>query len=110
MTKAVFYTHSGAYTGFRVCGHSGYAKKGQDIVCAAVSSACEMSLNILDTLGASRFSYKIEEEGAVISASLEKMEGELGRACQTVFLAFENKLTMLAEAYPQYVTVQTSEV
>ena len=45
MTILVRKDSTGAYQGFTCMGHAGYAKRGKDIVCAAVSSAAIMSAN-----------------------------------------------------------------
>jgi uncharacterized protein YsxB (DUF464 family) len=45
MIKAVFYKRNGAFTGFGISGHSGYAEEGRDIVCASVSSAAMLTAN-----------------------------------------------------------------
>lgn len=37
MIKAVFYLHKKDVIGYEISGHAGYATKGYDIVCAAVS-------------------------------------------------------------------------
>ena len=42
MTRVAFLRHSGKPAGFDVSGHSGYAAAGEDIVCAAVTSAVRM--------------------------------------------------------------------
>ena len=45
MIEAEFYIHQGEYTGFSVSGHAGYADYGQDIVCASVTSAVQLTVN-----------------------------------------------------------------
>ena len=47
MIRAEFLQSEGKYRGFRVKGHAGYAESGQDIVCAAVTSACMLAANII---------------------------------------------------------------
>ncbi|MFP4461956.1 MAG: ribosomal-processing cysteine protease Prp, partial [Thermotogota bacterium] len=37
MIRAVFYKCKNSFNGFDISGHSGYAKRGKDIVCASVS-------------------------------------------------------------------------
>ncbi|MGN0700357.1 MAG: ribosomal-processing cysteine protease Prp, partial [Oscillospiraceae bacterium] len=39
MLKAVFFRQGERLCGFDISGHAGYGYEGQDIVCAAVSSA-----------------------------------------------------------------------
>ena len=47
MICAAFYTAENGLAGFTVSGHSGWAPSGEDIVCAAVSSAVYMVINTL---------------------------------------------------------------
>ena len=47
MTEICFYTDDAYVTGFEISGHSGYAKSGKDIVCAAVSA---LSINCVNSL------------------------------------------------------------
>ncbi len=44
MTKIIFFEIDKKFCGFQVKGHSGYAESGQDIVCSAISTACQMTL------------------------------------------------------------------
>ena len=50
MTKAVFRKKEGLYINFEVNGHASYADSGNDIVCAGISTAVIMSINLLDKL------------------------------------------------------------
>lgn len=51
MIKADFYLNTdGTYRGFSVSGHAGYAKSGQDIVCASVSSLVINTVNAIEAL------------------------------------------------------------
>ncbi len=47
MLKAVFRKKNGSVCMCSVSGHAGYAKRGQDVVCAAVSSAVQLSANLI---------------------------------------------------------------
>lgn len=51
---------SGNYVGVLVEGHSGYAERGRDIVCAGVSTIVQATLLYLDQLG-STYSAKVED-------------------------------------------------
>lgn len=48
MTKATFIRRNGKYTGFDIKGHSGFAKAGEDIVCAAISILTINTVNSID--------------------------------------------------------------
>ena len=43
MTTVTFQTEGSRIVGFEVKGHSGYAPEGEDIVCAAVTSAVRLT-------------------------------------------------------------------
>lgn len=110
MTTICIYKDCGQISGFQLSGHAGYAAAGEDIVCAAISSACEMALNVLAELEPA-FSCRIEADGGHISAALVPDQPVINpQACQIVFRAFAHKMNALAEEYPQYVSVQLSEV
>ncbi|MDE6775099.1 MAG: ribosomal-processing cysteine protease Prp [Ruminococcus sp.] len=51
MIRAEFHKKNGSLCGFDISGHSGYAESGSDIVCAAVSSAVQLTVNLLDAFG-----------------------------------------------------------
>ena len=55
---------SGIITGFTVAGHSGLAQRGNDIVCAAVSTAVWMTINGIERQHLAEISYK-QEDGFV---------------------------------------------
>ena len=91
----------GAVLGFHISGHAGCGEAGQDIVCAAVSSAAYLVANtITDVL-------------RVTPRTLEAGEGEMclliyGRdepMCRALFAGLRAHLSGLAEQYPQAVKV-----
>ena len=45
MIQAKILRRNGRTAGFSVSGHAGYADSGKDIVCAAVSSAVQLTAN-----------------------------------------------------------------
>ena len=47
MIKAVFYTENGGLSGFSLTGHAGCGTAGNDVACAAVSSAAELTCNTI---------------------------------------------------------------
>ncbi|MBO5343259.1 MAG: ribosomal-processing cysteine protease Prp [Ruminococcus sp.] len=48
MIRAEFYDSKGLLNGFSISGHAGYAEKGSDVVCASVSSAVQLIVNLLN--------------------------------------------------------------
>ncbi|WP_245530498.1 ribosomal-processing cysteine protease Prp [Pseudothermotoga thermarum] len=47
MTKITFFVKDGNYVGFSAVGHTNYAEKGKDIVCAAVSALVQHTARAL---------------------------------------------------------------
>lgn len=106
MTKIEFFTDSlGELVGFHVHGHSGFAKAGEDIVCAAVSSAVFMTMNtITDVLNV----------GAEVSAEdgdavLKILSVDAG-ACKSILQGLKLHLLDLEEQYGEFIKVKFTEV
>ena len=91
MIKAVFYRHNSdgraeALCGFSVSGHAGYGTEGNDIVCAAVSSAVMLVCNaVTDHLNASarvdveenRITLTLKEDNVPAQQLLEAFYGHM---------------------------------
>ena len=94
MTTATFHTEGRRITGFTVQGHSGYASEGEDIVCAAVTSAVRLAeCAVNDVLGL---------EAPVLPAQLGPTNED---TCQVLLTALMVHLVQLAEEYPDHITV-----
>lgn len=106
MTTASFHSEGSRLTGFEIQGHSGYAPAGEDIVCAAVTSAVrliECALN--DVLGLEA-AVKVREKDASISLRLPGgLTGTSQDVCQTLMAALLVHLVQLAEEYPDHLSV-----
>ena len=63
MITVKFFTKSGEVRGFEVKGHSGLAERGEDILCAAVSSACYMTVNTLTEVLKVKVDAEVNEDG-----------------------------------------------
>ncbi len=100
MIRFKFFRSSEAITGFAVAGHAGYAEKGSDIVCAAVSSAAYLTANTLtDFLGADA-AVSVEPDGRM---TLRLAGGDA--AAQKVLKGLEHHIRMLSEQYPDCIKV-----
>ena len=90
----------GMLSGFYVRGHAQFAESGQDIVCAAVSSAVYMAANtVTEVLG---LSPEISECDGKLSLSLSEKEVS---AARTVLEGLRLHLQALCEQYPDYITM-----
>ena len=106
MTTVSFHLEGSRIVGFDVKGHSGYAHEGEDIVCAAVTSAvrlCECAIN--DVLGLEA-SVKYRQKDASLSLKLPASLGQTNEStCQTLLTALMVYLTELHEEYPENISV-----
>ena len=106
MTTVTFYSEGSRVTGFEVRGHSGYAPEGEDIVCAAVTSAVRLvECAVNDVLGLEA-SVKVKEQDASISLKLPNGLGQTNEStCQTLLVALMVHFVQLVEEYPDNITV-----
>ena len=71
MTKVTFYQNQeGQFTGFTAEGHSGYARAGEDIVCAAVSALVINTVNSIEQLTEDACTVESDAERGFISFRL----------------------------------------
>ncbi len=103
MTKAVFIRKNGTLCRCSVKGHAGYAEEGQDIVCAAVSSAVQLTANLItETFGieaqvsAKGDTVNIRTDGSEIPAKLLE--------------ALSVHLQCISEEFPEQIKLEFTEV
>lgn len=70
-TVKIFQNENGRYTGFTCRGHSGFAEKGEDIVCASVSALVINTVNAIETFTDDRCEDSADEEHAEIRFTLD---------------------------------------
>lgn len=102
----MFLTEQSRIVGFDVKGHSGWAEEGEDIVCAAVTSAIRLvECTINDVMGLCA-AVKIREKDAQI---VFRLPGGLSTAaestCQNLLTGLMVYLTQLHDEYPENIEV-----
>ena len=106
MTTVTFYSEGSRITGFSVEGHSGFANEGEDILCAAITSAVRLAECAINDILGLEASVKVREKDASISL---KLPGSLGQTnestCQTLLTALMVYFTELTEEYPDHLIV-----
>lgn len=106
MTEVNFYTaKNGDLLGFHVSGHSGYAEEGEDIVCAAVSSAVYLVINTVTDIMHIDAEVNVEDADAVF-----RILSKHAVACRDILQGLKLHLLSLEEQYPQFVIVKYTEV
>ena len=111
MIEVTLYSEGSRLTGFTVQGHSGLADPGEDVLCAAVTSAVRLAeCAVNDVLGLEA-AVKVKEKDASISL---KLPGGLGQTnestCQTLLTALMVYCVQLHEEYPENIIVLDMEV
>ena len=106
MTTVVFRMEEDRITGFEAKGHSGYATAGEDIVCAAVTSAVRLvETTVNDVLGLEA-AVKVRQKDAYLSLKLPAKLGQTAEStCQTLMTALMVHFAQLHEEYPDHIIV-----
>ena len=104
MITAVFYKKGRKFSGFRVSGHAGYADYGQDIVCASVTSAVQLTANLITE----SFGIKAEAEAADNAVTLQI--AETCEEASRIIDGLKTHLELLSEEFENTITTKISEV
>ena len=106
MTTVTFLTEEARIIGFDAIGHSGYADAGEDIVCAAITSAVRLiEATVNDVMGLCA-SVKVEEETGSIAFRLPGGLSQTAEStCQSLLTGLMVYLTVLHDEYPENVEV-----
>jgi uncharacterized protein YsxB (DUF464 family) len=107
MTTVTFLTEEARIIGFDVSGHSGYADAGEDIVCAAITSAVRLvDATVNDLMG---LCASVEERKGRRPLKF-RLPGGLSQAtestCQDILTGLMVYLVSLHEEYPENVLVK----
>ena len=106
MISAKFRLENGKYTAFAVSGHAMFAGYGQDIICASVSSALQLTVNgITEILKVS--ANVIVDENEI---SLALPQGCNDTAVNALMCSFCLQVQLLEETYPKNIKMIISEV
>lgn len=99
MIRAKFFIGNSQLSGFEISGHACCGSQGNDIVCAAVSSAAYMAANTLtDVIGAN---CSVEAGDARIYVHIPEPDNR----CCAVLKGFELHMRELAQSYPKNIKV-----
>ena len=106
MISVRFFEKQGKLSGVSVSGHAGYAAYGQDIVCASVTSAVQLTANGITEILKIPCDVSAEENCVAVMLSGEgESEEEAVHFLQALYL----QLSILAEDYPKSVKIVVSQ-
>ena len=112
MTDIQFFTTSeGKFAGFCARGHAGYAYRGQDIVCAGISTLIQTTALGLEKLVKAGLRKKVQSEKGLYFCALTPENSEEQK--EQAHLLLGNMylgLTELAREYDEYLRVSLKEV
>ena len=104
---AIFRDPAGEPVGFSLEGHAGFARKGKDIVCAAVSALAIGTVNGIEQLTEARFSLEEGKNGGRLVFRLKEPSAEAGLLLSSFFLAVEE---IRKEYGGRYIQISSKEV
>ncbi len=104
MIRVKVLTLNDAIRSLVIKGHAGYADKGQDLVCAAVSSISIGLCNALDHLAAADCKITLEENRIEIEASSDNEK------LQTILNTGLIQLQTVEEQFSEFVRIEKTEV
>ena len=103
MTTVTLFKSEGNLTGFMCKGHSGFARAGKDIVCAAVSVLSTTCANALESVAG------VVPEIAVDDGYMKIVlpEGCDNHDAQVILRTFEQGMRDIEASYPKYIQITT---
>ena len=100
MTRSKFFLKNGRLCGFQLEGHSGAGAEGNDIVCAAVSSAAYLTANTITDVCHCR--ADVEDSDGHMLVRVEETDAE---RCQDILQGFRLHMEELEQQYPQHIQI-----
>ena len=101
MTKVTFYRCGESFLGFKAGGHAGNAPAGENIVCAAISTAVGLTECQLTDVLRLEPDVTIDEENAAVRVMFKTPD----EAAQPALRALNVYLKSLAGEYPRYLKI-----
>ena len=103
MINAVFYRQNGSFYAFEVKGHAGYAESGKDIVCASVSSAVQLTVNLL-------YDFQCVPKVGALGNLVRCFTNAEPDTAHKIINQFLCHLDSIAEEFPRTIKITISEV
>jgi uncharacterized protein YsxB (DUF464 family) len=101
MIKAVFFTeNNGRLSGFSLSGHAGCGTAGNDVACAAVSSAAELTCNTVTDFFGDEADVSAEEN----MLTLRLKNNGCGYS-EKLIESFKTHLGFISEEYPRSIQI-----
>lgn len=102
MIKAVFFTENGRLSGFSLSGHAGYGTAGNDVACAAVSSAAELTCNTVTEFFGDDADISVSENMLTL-----RLKDEGCGYSEKLIESFRTHLSFISEEFPRSIQIIT---
>ena len=106
MTTVKLIRSKSGYVGFEVRGHTGWSINGDDILCAAISSAVQLVANGITECAGEKACVKTEEDTVRLRLKSESSK----ESVQVLFEAFRLHMSLLAKQYEDNISIEIVEV
>ena len=104
----IFRDSSDEYRGVSLVGHAGYANRGQDIICAAVSSLALNMANSVEEFTDDHFEGSVSDDGGYFSFSFpDEVSSESQLLMKSLILGLQN---IRDEYGAKYINIRFREV
>jgi uncharacterized protein YsxB (DUF464 family) len=105
MLRAEFEQSNQGFQSVKISGHAGFAGAGEDIVCAAVTSAFQLVANGITEIVQDSADIRISGDTAGI-----RLPAAPSKAAEAFLAALHLHLALLREQYPEHIMIIISEV
>ena len=106
MTSVIFHTVEDRIIGFDAQGHSGYGEQGEDIVCAAITSAVRLVDSTVNDVMGLCAAVKVNERETSITLRLPGgLASDAESTCQNLLTGLMVYLAQLHDEYPDNIEV-----
>ncbi|SMB92830.1 hypothetical protein SAMN00808754_0719 [Thermanaeromonas toyohensis ToBE] len=96
----------GCLIGFEITGHAGYAPRGQDIVCAAVSALAQAAVLGLEEFLSRKPAAEIRK-GKLHCQLAQDLSPQDWERAEAILGTLKLGLEAIKESYPQYIKIET---
>lgn len=103
MIRAEFYESKGVLKGFKMNGHADFADIGSDVVCAAVSSAVQLTVNLLAE-------FDCEPDVSAADNTVECRVTASANTASSILEQLKLHFKSILEEYPKTIKITISEV
>ncbi len=110
MIQVIVYHKEKQICGFEISGHAGYAKKGADIVCSAVSVLTLNTINAIENFTEIPYQVDADEKNGGYLKVLFPLEGLADHDVQLLLQTMEMGLLAIEAEYQKYLTFIHKEV